>query len=73
MLVPNKSGSLSGLRFAAFGIEFGTTIAVAVVAGYYLDEYLGTAPWVTLLMTLGGMYGALSRLLWSLKKHSKAR
>lgn len=71
MLVPKKSGSVDGLRYAAFGIGFGTTIAVAVVAGYYLDEYLGTAPWFTLLFTLGGMYGALRRLLWSLKKHSK--
>jgi F0F1-type ATP synthase assembly protein I len=69
---PKKSGSLDGLRYAAFGMEFGTIIAVAVVGGYYADKYLGTAPWMTLLLTVGGMYGALRRLLWSLKKHSKA-
>jgi F0F1-type ATP synthase assembly protein I len=71
VLVPNKSGGLEGLRYAAFGIEFGTIIVAAVVAGYYLDQYLGTAPWLTLLLTVGGMYGALRRLLWSLKRHSK--
>ena len=71
MLVPKNSGGLEGLRYAAFGIEFGMTIAAAVIAGYYLDEYLGSAPWVTLLLTLGGMYGALRRLLWSLKRRSK--
>jgi F0F1-type ATP synthase assembly protein I len=72
MLVPKKSASLVALRYAAFGIEFGTIIVVAVVGGYYLDEYLGTAPWVMLLLTVGGMYGALRRLLWSLKRNSKS-
>lgn len=72
MLVPKKSGNLRALRYAAFGFEFGTIIVVAVVGGYYLDEYLGTAPLLTLLLTIGGMYGALRRLLWSLKSHSKA-
>jgi F0F1-type ATP synthase assembly protein I len=71
MLVPKRSGGLIALRYAAFGIEFGTTIAVAVVVGYYLDQYLGSAPWLTLLLTIGGMYGALRRLLWSLKRNSK--
>jgi F0F1-type ATP synthase assembly protein I len=71
MLVPKSSGSLDGLRYAAFGFEFGIIIAATVVAGYYLDKYLGSAPWLTLLLTLGGMYGALRRLLWSLKRHSK--
>jgi len=70
MQFPKESGG-GGLRYAAFGFEFGTTIAVAVVGGYYLDDYLGTAPWLTLLLTIGGMYGALKRLLWSLKRHSK--
>jgi F0F1-type ATP synthase assembly protein I len=41
-----------------------------VLAGYYIDEYLGTAPLFTLLLTLGGMGGAVYRLLWSLKRFS---
>lgn len=72
MADPDKAEEIGALRYAAFGFEFGGTIAAAVVAGYYLDEYLGTAPWLMLLLIVGGMYGALRRLLWSLKKHSKA-
>ena len=39
-----------------------------VLVGYYIDAHLGTAPLFTLLLTLGGMGGALYRLLWSLKR-----
>jgi hypothetical protein len=35
-----------------------------------LDRYLHTAPLFTLLLTLGGMGGALYRLLWMLKQIS---
>jgi F0F1-type ATP synthase assembly protein I len=41
-----------------------------VLVGYYVDAHLGTAPLFTLLLTLGGMGGALYRLLWSLKRFS---
>lgn len=50
------------------GFEFAGTIVAAVIGGYYLDDYLGTAPLFLLLLTAGGMYGAIRRLLWSLKK-----
>jgi len=70
MARPERDALLAGTRYAALGIEFGGIIAAAVVAGYYLDTYLGTAPLMTLVLTVGGMVGALRRLLWSLKKHS---
>jgi F0F1-type ATP synthase assembly protein I len=72
MTEPNKTDDIGGLRYAAFGFEFGAIIGAAVVGGYYVDRYLGTAPWFTLLFIIGGMYGALRRLLWSLKRHSKS-
>ena len=57
----------------ALGAEFAATVVAGVVAGYYLDGYLGMAPLFTLLLTLGGMGGALYRLLWSLKKSNSHR
>lgn len=68
--MPEQPDRLAGMRYVAVGIEFGTTIAAAVVLGYYLDEYLGTAPWLTLLLAVGGLFGGLQRLIWSLKRHS---
>ena len=39
-----------------------------VIAGSYLDGYLGSDPWMTLLLTVGAMAGALYRLIWMLKR-----
>jgi F0F1-type ATP synthase assembly protein I len=55
-------------RFIAVGMEFAGIVVAGVLAGYYLDGRLGTAPLFTLLLTLGGMGGALYRLLWNLKQ-----
>ncbi len=52
------------------GFEFAGTVIAGVVGGYYLDEYLHTAPLFTLLLSLAGMGGALYRLLWMLKRFS---
>jgi F0F1-type ATP synthase assembly protein I len=54
----------------AIGFEFAGTVVAGVLAGYYIDARVGTAPLFTLLLTLGGMAGALYRLLWSLKRSS---
>lgn len=65
-----ENPSVRAARFAAVGFEFAGTVVAGVIAGYYLDKAVGTAPLFTLLLTLGGMGGALYRLLWSLKQSS---
>lgn len=55
-------------RYSALGFEFAGIVVTGVLAGYYIDQYLGTPPLFTLLLTLGGMGGALFRLLWGLKR-----
>jgi F0F1-type ATP synthase assembly protein I len=68
---PHDSGSsIGGARYAGFGFEFAATIVAGVLVGNYLDQWLGSAPWLTLLGTLGAMVGAVQRLILSLKKHS---
>ena len=52
------------------GFEFAATVVAGVILGHYVDGKLGTEPLFTLLLTLGGMGGALYRLLWSLKRSS---
>ncbi|MBI3786282.1 MAG: AtpZ/AtpI family protein [Deltaproteobacteria bacterium] len=64
---------IAGARYAAFGFEFAGSVVAGVVAGYYLDRYTGTSPLFLLLMTLGGMGGALYRLIWNLKQFSSQR
>jgi F0F1-type ATP synthase assembly protein I len=67
---PSQSGMVKAARFTAVGFEFGATVVAGVVLGYYIDQYVGTAPLFTLLLTLAGMGGALYRLLWTLKQIS---
>ena len=55
-------------RFAALGFEFAGIVVAGVVAGYYLDGWLHTAPLFTLSLSLAGMGGALYRLLWMLRR-----
>ena len=54
----------------ALGMEFAFTVVAGVISGYYVDMWVGTPPLFTLLLTLGGMGGALYRLIWNLKKSS---
>ena len=65
-----KSGDrfVEGLRYTALGFEFATIIVVAVLVGYHVDVYLGTAPLVMILLIVGGFTGAIRRLLLSLKR-----
>jgi F0F1-type ATP synthase assembly protein I len=57
-----------GARFLGVGFEFAGTVVAGVIAGSYLDDYLGTNPWLTLLLTVGAMAGAIYRLVWMLKR-----
>lgn len=55
-------------RFLGVGFEFAGTVVAGVIAGSYLDSYLGTNPWLTMLLTVGAMTGAIYRLVWMLKR-----
>lgn len=69
MTVAAKDNLAAGLRYMAFGTELAVTVIVGVYLGYKADEYFGTVPWFMLLLTLGGFYAAVRRLLWSLNRN----
>jgi ATP synthase protein I len=56
-----------GVRFVAAGTELAASVVAGVIAGYYLDRYCGSAPWLTLLFTIAGLFGGLTRLFWTLR------
>ncbi len=58
----------NALSSSSIGLEMGLCVAIGMLAGYYLDKYLGTTPWMLLLfMVLGvvagfrGMFRAIKR------------
>jgi ATP synthase protein I len=38
-------------RYSALGLELAISVLVGVAIGYYLDKWLGTAPWLLILWT----------------------
>ena len=67
-----RDGLVSAGRYMAFGVEFAGIIVAAVLVGYYADIHLGTSPLFTLVLSIGGMIGAVRRLLWSLRKQTNS-
>lgn len=65
--MPQRDSVMRGARYLGFGFEFAGIVVTAVIVGYYVDGYLGTAPLFMLVFTLTGMTGAVYRLIWSLK------
>jgi F0F1-type ATP synthase assembly protein I len=66
----DRDALLTSGRFLALGFQIAGSIVGALLVGYFLDDYLKTAPLFTLVLTIGGFIGALRLLLWSLKKTS---
>lgn len=46
----------------ALSIEAGLSVVVGIFIGYYLDGYLHTKPWLTLIFTCLGFVASILRL-----------
>lgn len=44
--------------YSALGIEMGLCVAIGFAAGYYLDRYFGTNPYLTLIFVFFGIAAA---------------
>ena len=54
-------------RYSAVGLELGFSVAIGVLAGYYLDSWLGTSPWLTIFLLLCGVAAGFKRIYIALK------
>lgn len=60
-------------KYTAVGFEFPTTVGAGLVLGYYADQYLGTSPWMVLIMGLLALVVAFYRLALLLRHFSAER
>ena len=60
-------------KYTAVGFEFPTTVGAGLVLGYYADRYLGTSPWMVLVMGLLALVVAFYRLVLLLRHFSAER
>jgi ATP synthase protein I len=57
----------------AIGLEFAGSVIGGLIVGHYLDEWLGTEPWLLLVCTFGGLLGAVLRMVQLVAKYSATR
>ncbi len=60
-------------ELSSIGLLLPSSIIVGLVFGYFLDRWLGTAPWLLLIFTVLGVVSGLMSLFKALKKYDKDR
>jgi F0F1-type ATP synthase assembly protein I len=50
-------------RYAGLGLQFGATITIFALGGWWLDERLGSSPWLLLVGVFAGFGGGLFSLV----------
>jgi F0F1-type ATP synthase assembly protein I len=58
-------------ELSSIGLILPSSIAVGLFLGYFLDRWLGTAPWLLLGLTVLGIVSGLLSLFRALKKELK--
>jgi F0F1-type ATP synthase assembly protein I len=69
--MPKDNSWLSYGRYGALGFEFAGAVIAGILLGRYADTYLGTEPWLMLLGAVGGLSGAIYRLIIVLQQLSR--
>jgi F0F1-type ATP synthase assembly protein I len=58
-------------RYGALGFVFDGAVLAGILVGRYADTYFGTEPWLMILGAVGGMAGAVYRLVVVLQQLSR--
>jgi ATP synthase protein I len=58
-------------QYSAGALELGVSVAVGAGIGYWLDQTLGTAPWMTLFWLLAGVMAGFRSLIRVVKRLEK--
>ncbi len=58
-------------NYSSLGIEMGLCVVIGFAMGYYLDKYLGTNPYLTLIFTIFGVAAAF-RAVYRVYKKAEA-
>lgn len=61
------------IQMAALGLEFSSAVLGGLILGYYLDEWLGTKPWLTMLGTFAGLGTAVARMVVLTRRFQQIR
>ena len=59
------------LNYSALGLEMGFSVVIGIVAGFYLDKYFNTYPYLTFVFMVFGMVAAFRTVYRAYKKLKK--
>lgn len=62
-----------GIQMAALGLEFSSAVIGGLILGYYLDEWFGTKPWLTMLGVFAGLGTAVVRMIALTRRFQQIR
>ena len=65
-------GVYDTLSATSVGLEFGISVIIGLVAGWWLDKELGTGPWLTLVMICCGFAAGVRGVLRAMKRADRA-
>ncbi len=66
-----KRGAFKYMQYSTIGIEMAVSVAVGGLFGWWLDEKLGTDPWLFLFWLLCGVAAGFRSLYKMAKKYLK--
>jgi len=60
------------LRLSTVGLTLAIAVGIGAVGGLYLDDYLGTEPWLTILGVLLGSAAGFRQLFREIKRSANS-
>ena len=59
------------LNYSSLGLEMGFSVVIGLAAGFYLDKYLNTYPYLTFVFMIFGMIAAFRAVYRAYKRLKK--
>ncbi len=62
----------NALRASSVGIEMGLSVGIGLLIGYFMDQWLGTRPWLMLLWLVFGMIAGFRGVMRAVREADRA-
>jgi ATP synthase protein I len=62
----------NALNASSVGLELGLSVGIGLLAGYYMDKWLGTEPWLMLLWLLLGLIAGFRGVFRAVSRADRA-
>lgn len=66
--IPPKEGRNKWLEYSSVGLMFPASIVVGFAIGHFLDKWLKTDPWLTLIFILYGIVAGFYNLFYQTRR-----